>query len=459
MTQKELEALIRDVTAKQALSLQEEKAIIAEKSKANKEDAVKAVTDAIAATKKAEEVAKLEGDPTDGDDNAKIVELELKNADLEKTIAAFGKPVDPKIAAEMAEEPLPHKFISPTHFLHDVFKAGTSGRGESSELQQWREYTEKQGDPTQSVGEAEGGGYLMPDEQANQIFVRQTEVSTLMASAMQLRMEGITLKVPVMMGYDESSGTYYGNVAWKWASELATYTATDIELEMVELHLEKLTGFVYLTDEIMKFAKPAIKPYIDRAFDVGMNRAITKGFLRGTGAGMPQGVIDADSTIEISAENAQAADTFVLENMLNMQAQLYSTDENPTGVWYANRTLIPQMATMVLSGGTASTPMFMVRAQDNLQYSLMGLPVKFSTLMSKKGDSGDIILLDPSQYFVGLPAGGSAVEQVSSIHVQFIYGQTAFRFTTWIAGQPGWRTKFTPEYGDEMSPTIKLEAR
>jgi len=449
MTKAELDALL-------AKAAQEAKEKEAPEQDA---DVIKYVVAAMAELKKREAEAKSEGDPTDAEDNARIKALEDKNEELEKTLAALDNAVDPKVAAEKALEPLPHKFVSTEHFLHDVFKAGSSGRGESSELEEWRKYSVKQGDPTQSVGAAEGGGYLMPDEQANEIFVRQTETSTFMANAMQMRMESQTLKIPVMMGFDESSQTYYGNVAWAWSRELQQITATDIELEMVELHLEKLTGMVYLTDEIMKFAKPAIKPYVDRAFDVGMNKALTNAFIRGTGAGMPQGVLDAGCTIEISEETNQTNDTFVLKNMLKMQARLYSTDEDPTGIWYSNRQLIPQLATMTLTGGTASTPMFMVRAQDKLQYTLMGLPIKFSTTMSAIGDSGDIMLIDPSQYFIGLPAGGQAVEQASSIHVQFVYGQTAFRFTTWVAGQPGWRTYFTPEYGDTMSPFIKLEAR
>lgn len=454
MTLEELKQVIKDTKTEA-----EQAEIAAAKSQAAKEGAVGAVSTIITELDKTKEAVKDGGDPLDPEYKSKIEDLMEKNAELEKTMTALTAKIDPKLDEEIAAEPLPHKFLSVAHFLDDVHKAGSAGRDESSELKAWRKHTEKAGDPTQSAGSAEGGGYLMPDEQANEIFVRQTEKSTFMANALKLQMKGMTLSIPVMMGFDESSKTYYGNIAWKWSGELQTYVATDIEFEMIELHLEKLTGMVYLSDEIMKFARPAIKPYVDRAFDIGMNRALTNAFIRGTGAGMPQGVLAADCTIEISEEPDQVNNTFILDNMLNMQARLYSTDEDPTGVWYANRQLIPQLAKMVLTGGTASTPLFIVNAQDKLRYSLMGLPIKFSTTMSAIGDSGDIMLMDPSQYFIGMPAGGQAIEQESSIHVQFIYGQTAFRFTTWIAGQPGWRTSFTPEYGDTMSPFLKLEAR
>ncbi len=439
----------------------EQKEALAQASQDKKDDVKDYVVALMAETKAQEEKTKTKGDPTDEKDNARIKELESQKEELEKTLAALDDVVDPKEVEARALEDKPHKFISDAHFLTDVIKAGSGGRDETPELRSWREYTTDKaaGDPTQSVVPAESGGYLMPVETANSVFVRQSENSSFMANALTMRMASMTLKIPAMMGFDESSQTYYGNVAWKWSGELQEFTPTDAKFEMIELHLEKLTGMVYLSDEIMKFAQPAIKPYIDRAFDLGMNRALSRAFIRGTGAGMPQGVLEAACTIEVSEENGQENDTFYLENMLNMQAQLYSVDEDPTGMWFSNRALIPQLATMTLTGGTASTPMFMVRAQDKLQYTLMGLPIKFSTLMSALGDSGDIMLIDPSQYFIGLPASGDAVEQASSIHVQFIYGQTAFRFTTWVAGQPGWRTFFTPEYGNTQSPFIKLEAR
>ena len=412
----------------------------------------------------AREQIAAEADPVSPDPEmvVKIDALEARCTEYEETLEALKAP-DPVLDAEQKEEedqnPV-HKFKSMEHLLHDIYKAGDSGRDESSELTEWRKYAEKAaGDPTQSAGVAEDGGYLLPIEYSRDAFVRQTERSMFMQNALQIPMTTKTLRIPAMMGYDESSQTYYGNVAWAWSNELKQYTATDIDLEQVELNLEKLTGMVYLTDEIVKWAQPAIKPLVDQAFDVGLNRALTRSFMRGTGVGQPQGVLGANSTIEVSKETNQTADTFWLENMLEMQAVLYSVDENPSGVWYANRTLIPQMAVLKLDVGTGGTAMFMVSAQAPLQYSLMGIPVRFSTIMSSKGDSGDIMLIDPSQYFIGVPSGGAAIEQASSIHIKFDYGQTAFRFTTWIAGQPGWRTQFSPEFGDDMSPFIKLEAR
>ena len=404
----------------------------------------------------AEEVDAVSPDP---ELVAKITAYEERIAEYEETIEAL-KEVDPEIEAEQEEEPAAHDFKSMQHFTHDMIKAGPAGRDESDELVKWRKYCEKAaGDPTQSAGVAEAGGYLVPTEYVANAWVRQTERSTFMQNAVQIPMNTKTLKMPAMMGYDESSQTYYGNVAWKWIDELVTAVATDIELEQIELSLEKLTGMVYVSDEIQKWGNPAIMPLIDMAFDVGLNRALSGAFLRGTGAGKPQGILNCDAKVEIAAETNQPADTFLLDNMLKMQARLYAIDEDPTGVWFANRTLLPQIAKLVLPGGTSSSPMFMTSALPKPTYTLMGLPLKFSTLNSAAGDVGDIILTDPGQYFIGRPAGGEVIEQASSIHVSFVYGQSAFKFTTWIAGQPAWRTTFTPEYGDSMAPNITLAAR
>lgn len=438
------------MTAEELVALIEEKVLVVlEKQKEEAKDDPPSDV-------KNEKIEKLIADIAEYKATVKVLEEQLK------------RPVNVKLDAgedgDDGDAPPPvHKFKGVEHFIYDVFKAGSAGRDESDELRDWRKYVEKAtekvaGTPTQSAGEAEGGGYAIPIEYAREAWIRQTEMSAIYQNALKLPMTTPTLRIPVLFGYDESSHTVYGNVQWLWKAELKEYEAKDIELEMIELNLQKLTGLSYLSDEIMKFANPAIEPMVKRAFDVGLNRAISRACLRGTGVGQPAGMLDADCTIEISEEDGQPDDTFVLENMLNMQARLYSVDENPAGFWYANRQLIPQMATMSLPVGTGGSAMFLVSGvQDKPQYSLMGLPVRFSTAMSAIGDSGDIMLIDPSQYIIGEYAGG--VEQVSSIHVQFLYGQTALRFTFWMAGQPGWRTYFTPEYGDTMSPFIKLEAR
>lgn len=403
--------------------------------------------------------------PEQGEMAERIKVLETEKVEWEKTQEALKAPVDPKLDPEKdPDEPPDHGFKHTTHFFHDIVKAGPAGRDESDELIAWRRHCDKveekaAGSPTQSVGVAEAGGYVVPTEYVATAWVRQTERSAFMQNAVQISMNSKTLKMPAMMGYDESSQTYYGNVAWKWIDELVELTATDIELEQIELSLEKLTGMVYISEELQKWGNPAIMPLIDIAFDVGLNRALSGAFLRGTGAGKPLGILNTDAKIEIAAETNQASGTFLLDNMLNMQARLYAVDEDPTGIWFANRTLLPQLAKLVLPGGTASTPMFMTSALPKPTYTLMGLPMKFSTLNSAAGVVGDIVLTDPSQYFIGRPASGEAVEQASSIHVAFIYGQSAFKFTTWIAGQPAWRTTFTPEYGDSMAPNMTLAAR
>ena len=73
------------------------------------------------------------------------------------------------------------------------------------------------------------------------------------------------------------------------------------------------------------------------------------------------------------------------------------------------------------------------------------------------GTEGDIILFDPSQYIIGDKGGMNAA---SSIHVQFVTDQTAFRWIYRVNGEPIWHSPLTPYKGSStLSPYVVLATR
>lgn len=391
---------------------------------------------------------------------ARITQLEALQGQYEEAITELQKHIDRKeIPPEEQEKE--HKFTQFNHFLHDLFKAGPGGRDETDELKTWRESCEeKAGSPSQSAGEAESGGYLIPTEYAEQVLERAMERSDILSRAMVIPMATNKIDIPFLDGFDESQGKVAGNVIWYWKGEEDQYTATDIKLGNVELNLHKCTGLAYMTNEILKFSRPSIEPLVRRAFDVGLNRAITKACIRGTGAGSPLGVLNANCAIEVGKETGQTADTFVFENALNMLARLYSEDESiGDAVWHCNKQLLPQLGVMSVSVGTGGSAIFVNSAQEAPDFRLMGLPLRFSSQMSAIGDSGDAMLNDWRQYLIGQPTGQANAELTQSIHLKFDYDQTAYKFVFYMDGQPWWKEAFIPLYGDTQSPFVKLEAR
>ena len=75
------------------------------------------------------------------------------------------------------------------------------------------------------------------------------------------------------------------------------------------------------------------------------------------------------------------------------------------------------------------------------------------------GTKGDIMLVDLSQYLLARKVN-EGIQQASSIHVEFLTDQTAFRFIMRVDGQPAWNAPLTPAKGAAtQSPFITLATR
>jgi HK97 family phage major capsid protein len=88
--------------------------------------------------------------------------------------------------------------------------------------------------------------------------------------------------------------------------------------------------------------------------------------------------------------------------------------------------------------------------------SLLGRPVVETEFNPTLGDAGDILLADMSQYVMI----DKDVQAASSIHVQFLTDQVAFRFVYRCDGQPKMAAPLTPYKGTgTLSPFVAIEAR
>ena len=389
-------------------------------------------------------------------------------AEFKAAIDAITANVERKLATDAGEPDetaLPHKFKSFGHFCHDLVKAGPDGREASEELITWNKTVHEyriENKATIAAGNAETGGSLIPTEFSNQVLERVKAKSSIMQNAMIIPMGSNRIVIPLIAGFDESQGVVDGNVRWYWKGEEVVGVASNFETGAVALTLQKCIGMAKVTDEIIRWSPQSIEALVQRSFETGLNMAVNKACLRGTGAGQPRGVIGAPCTIAVPKETSQLADTFIYDNVLAMIARQYSSDEGlGDGNWYANKTVFPQIGLLSLPVGTGGSGIFLagqsIQGKPNL--TIMGMPLLFSSQMSAVGDAGDIGLFDWKQYLIGQPAGGAGMETEQSIHLYFDYGCTAFRFLFYMDGQPWWPDEFTPLHGDSQSPFVTLAAR
>ena len=185
---------------------------------------------------------------------------------------------------------------------------------------------------------------------------------------------------------------------------------------------------------------------------------IEAAIVHGTGAGQPLGITAAPSFIPIDEEAGQPADTLVSENIVNMWSRMYAPLRK-NGVWLINQDCEPQLHSMYVAVGATGIPVYLPAGglSGSPYATLYGRPVIPTEHCQTVGTVGDIIFADLSQYWF-IDKGTMA--KATSIHVQFVTDETAFRFVYRCDGQPSWPGTLTPANSAvTLSPFIGIESR
>lgn len=393
--------------------------------------------------------------------------LDARMAEYDEALKKLAEVKERKdMPAAEKEANKPHKFTGLRHFAYDLWKAGEGCSNPSDDLREWNNYCEEfgatardAGTPSQNVGELEAGGALVPTEYAATLLERISDRLDLMQSATIMPMAVPKINVPFLDGFDESQCEIAGGCVAYWKGEEKQYVATQWEVGVVALNLNKLTGLSFMTDELLKWSAISVEPILYRTFEQAFIKAMTRGIIRGTGVDMPLGILNAPGTLTVDKQDGQDPDTVILNNILQMYAQFYG--DVGDGTWYCNRMLLPDLCRLNQEVGTGGSNVFLMnqQVQNRLVWVLLGMPLIFCDQMSAIGDLGDIGLFNMAEYLIGQPTGQVGPDVAQSIHLKFDYGQTAFRFTAYYDGQPWAPEVYIPPFGDNRSPFVILEAR
>jgi HK97 family phage major capsid protein len=244
----------------------------------------------------------------------------------------------------------------------------------------------------------------------------------------------------------------WGGIVMYWLGEGAEKTATAPKLRRVELKLKKIAGLCYLTDELIKDA-PQLSSRLENGFRIALRSALIKAIIAGTGAGQPLGLKNSGAKIAITGSGG--ASTIVLDDILSMYERLTPGAVNP--VWLYNKTCYKQLFQLQVGLGAAGALVSGQTIQSTGMQSMLGIPMVECPWCNVLGTEGDIILTDLSQYEF-IQKGGPEVAY--SIHVKFIYDETAMRIVYRCDGQPAVISATTLEDGTTtVSPIITLATR
>ena len=339
-------------------------------------------------------------------------------------------------------------------FARDIYKAGPQARGMTEKLHAWCKTAGhmQEGDDSQ-------GGYLVPEEFRAQLLRTLIEASNIRGRATVVPMATNTIRIPCVNETTHSGSTHGGIILYRPA-EAAQKSASKPAFGQVQLTLHKLTGLIYVSDELMEDSPISIQPLLNSMFSEAFAFQNDDDFVNGTGAGMPLGVLNAPCLIAQAKETAQPADTIVSANIDKMWSRLHPRS-HANSVWMANIDTYPQLAALERAVGTGGSAAGLVQSMPNSPTLLLnGRPLILTEHCQTLGDQGDIMLCDWRQYLIGQKAGASSIAMASSIHLAFDYDETVFRFVMRYDGQPWPSAALTPRNSTiTLSPFVTLAAR
>ena len=302
------------------------------------------------------------------------------------------------------------------------------------------------------------GGFLVQTDFSNELVKAVYQTGILSSRCRRFQISGNSNSIK-LNAFDETSrvSTRFGGIQSYWIDEAAEKTASKPKFRQMDLNLKKLVGLCYASDEVLADAV-ALEQIIQSAFVSEFGFKLDDAIINGTGAGQPLGILNSGCLVSVAKESGQKAATIVYENVVKMYARLLPQSE-PNAIWLINRNILPQLYAMNLAVGTAGVPVFMpANGLAGLPYNtLFGRPVIAIEQAATLGTVGDIILADLSSYILAEKGG---IETAMSIHVQFKYDESVFRFVMRVDGQPMYSSALTAYKGpDTLSPFVVLDTR
>lgn len=303
------------------------------------------------------------------------------------------------------------------------------------------------------------GGFLVQPNFSAEIFQLAHDTGMVMSRTRRIPI-GAGANGLVMNAVDETSratGSRWGGVQAYWAAEGDTATATKPKFRQMELKLNKLVAVMYATDELLADTT-ALGAVAQQVVSEEIAWTAENAIFRGTGAGQPVGIIGHAATVSQAKETNQSASTILVNNIFKMWSRLWSRSR-ANAVWFINQDIEPQLLALEFPVGTGGVPGYLPAGglSQSPFGTLLGRPIVPIEQASTLGTVGDIVLADLSQYIM-IDKGG--VQAAESMHVQFLTGQMAYRWTYRLDGQPAWKTALTPANGSAtQSPFVTLATR
>ena len=304
----------------------------------------------------------------------------------------------------------------------------------------------------QVEGIGSAGGFVVPDQYVATWLDSALEDEIVRPLATVYPMTTKTAYVPGWDSFDRTGGSLYGGLKLEMVSEGDPAGKQAARVRAIELTAK--TGVIYV-DVSSELAEDV---YIfGRALENALRGAIAYGldtqFIAGRGGAEALGILNADCAIEVTGTNASNG-AVQYEHIVKMFGRMHPAGRRRC-VWLANNDLLEKLLNVYIPT-TEGNVIFPMQLDGRGGYTMLGRPVIFTDILPAVGEGGDLVLVDFSQYAVGLRR---EVTLERSNAPGWSERLISFRATIRFDGQPTWPSPLTPQNGQELSPIVKIEPR
>jgi HK97 family phage major capsid protein len=292
---------------------------------------------------------------------------------------------------------------------------------------------------TRALNETMGtdGGFSVPEYWAAEIWDSALEGSVFMDGVSMYPMKSNILYIPAWKSEDHTAGPV-GGVQGEWLGELKTGTRVTPKMKFVKLEAQKLAIFVQGSIEVEEDSlslSAQIAPTLRRSLNFTLDDVL----ISGNGIAKPQGIMSAAGVIQ---HTRVTANQIGFADVCGVYARLH-----PSLVmgarWIASPSTLPQLLTIATTAGEA---LFIPKGglSEKVPGYMLGMPLYISEKVSALGAVGDLILVNPVCYVLGLRKEMTFERSIAPGWTEYA---ADYRLVCRVDGKPLMSNAITPKGG------------
>lgn len=287
------------------------------------------------------------------------------------------------------------------------------------------------------------GAYLLPEQFIPQLMAVAGQNDVLYGSTMVIPADGGEIVIPALdpsTAFVEGQSAYYGGVTVSWGSDDADPQQTEPKFKQVRLKTNSVKVLTRLKNSLMMRSAIAIDAVVGNLLGGAIGRARDYAILRGTGNGMPLGVLNSPAAIDQGGSAIDFATLTAMEDNV-------IPDRDDNYVWIIHSKKRSAIWSLQQTNNTLVT--ILPNLRDRPTTTLLGRPIRWTdkTPFASGDVSNTVNLIDPSMIVC---AEFQGIALAVSDQARFEQDETVIRAIMSMDAQPWLTNKIavtsTPDY-------------